>query len=432
MSLRHRLKEVISGSFIRDVAKLSLGTLAGRVLTVAALPLLTRLYSPEDFALLASYLATVSTIAVAACLRFEIAIPLADTEDDAKYLLVLALLALASVTLVALLVVLAWPRQLAIWSGHTALAAYVLLIPTGIAALGLYSVMQFWATRTRSFTQIAETHISQAIVGVATSVAMGWAGIAPLGLLLGNLLNTSAGSLKLVRRTIKNDAHILRSLSLQGLKSTLHKYKGYPIYSTPESFFNTAGIQVPILLVATYVGKEAGFLMLAMQIMALPIGLLGGAISQVYVSRAPQAMQERQLAAFTRTIMLRLFKVGLLPFLALGSLAPWLVPYAFGAEWERTGEIITWLVPWMLLQFVVAPVSMVLHVTGNQAKSMSLQAFGLVLRTGLVLMAANAMPQYVVEFYAVSGALFYAIYLYMLHKVLEQAMPSCVSTAGAD
>jgi hypothetical protein len=147
MNLRHRLKQVFSGSFIRDVAKLSLGTLAGRVLTVAALPLLTRLYSPEDFALLASYVAIVSTIAVAACLRLEIAIPLAKTDDDAKHLLVLALLALAAVTLVALLVVLTWPQQLAAWTGQPALLGYGWLIPTGIAALGLFSVMQYWATR---------------------------------------------------------------------------------------------------------------------------------------------------------------------------------------------------------------------------------------------------------------------------------------------
>lgn len=430
MSLRHRLKQIFSGSFIRDVAKLSLGTLAGRVLTVAALPLLTRLYSPEDFALLATYVAIVSTIAVAACLRFEIAIPLADTDDDAKHLLVLALLALAAVTLVASLVVLAWPQQLTTWTGQPDLQAHGWLIPAGIAALGLYSIMQYWATRARRFTQIAQTQISQAVVGVVTSVTMGWAGIAPLGLLLGNLLNTSAGSLRLARWSIKNDAHLFKGVGLRGLKSTLHQYKRYPIYSTPESFFNTAGIQVPILLVAAYAGTEAGFLMLAMQIVAAPMGLLGGAISRVYVSRAPQALQEGQLATFTRTIMLRLFKVGLLPLMALGILAPWLVPFVLGADWARTGEIISWLVPWMLLQFVVSPASMVLHVTGNQRKSMSLQAFGLVLRTGLVLMAANVMLQYVVEFYAASGALFYAIYLYTVHKVVEQAVPDFVPSAG--
>lgn len=420
MSLRLRLRKIFSGSFIRDVAKLSLGTLVGRALTVAALPLLTRLYSPEDFALLATYVAIVSTIAVASCLGFEIAIPLAETDEDAKHLLILAIMALTIVTLFTLVVMMALPQQLATWTGQPALQPYRWLVPLGIAALGLYSVTQYWSTRARRFTQIAQTRISQAVVGVATSVTMGWAGIAPLGLLLGNLLNTSAGSMKLAHWSIKNDAQIFKGLALRGLQSAVCKYKGYPIYWTPESFFNTAGIQVPILLVAAYSGAEAGFLMLAMQIMAVPMGMFGGAISQVYVSRAQTELQEGQLAPFTRTIMLRLFKVGFLPFLVLGILAPWLIPYVFGANWVRTGEIIMWFVPWMMLQFVVTPVSMVLHVTGNQAKSMTLQAIGLALRAGLVMLAANVRPQYIVETYAVSGAVFYLIYLYTVHRVISK------------
>lgn len=56
------------GSFLDDVLKLSIGTLTGRMITLAALPVLTRLYSPVDFALLAVFLALVNTLAVGACL----------------------------------------------------------------------------------------------------------------------------------------------------------------------------------------------------------------------------------------------------------------------------------------------------------------------------------------------------------------------------
>jgi O-antigen/teichoic acid export membrane protein len=293
------------------------------------------------------------------------------------------------------------------------------LIPIGIGALGLYSVMQYWSTRARRFTQIAQTRISQAVVGVATSVTMGWAGIAPFGLLLGNLLNTSAGSLKLVRWSIRNDAHIFKGMGLRGLKSTLHQYKRYPIYSTPESFFNTAGTQMPIFLVAAYAGAEAGFLMLAIQIMAGPMGLLGKSISQVYLSRAPQALQDMQLANFTCMMMLRLFKVGLLPLLMLGFFAPWLVPYVFGGQWLRTGEIIVWLVPSMLLQFVVSPVSMSLHVTGNQIGAMWLQFFGLIIRSGIVVLAVKFLPEYAAEAFALSNAVFYTIYFFVVYRVIK-------------
>lgn len=418
MNLRHRLKQVFSGSFIRDVAKLSLGTVAGRVVTVAALPLLTRLYSPEDFALLATFVAIVSTIAVAACLRFEIAIPLAENDHDAKHLVMLSLLALATVTLLVLVAAVLLSQQLTNWTGQPKLKVFIWLIPFGIAALGLYSITQFWATRARRFTQIAQTRISQAVVGVTTSLSLGWAGIAPLGLLLGNILNTSAGSLRLAHWSIRNESHKLTGSSIQGLKETLVKFKRYPIYSTPESLFNTASVHFPIILVAAYAGAEAGFLMLAMQIMAAPMSLLGRSIAQVYVSRASQVLQEKKLANFTRTIMLRLLKLGLLPFALAAIFSPWLVPFIFGENWERTGEIIRWLVPWLLLQFLVSPVSMALHVTGQQALAMMLQVFGFLLRLGAVVVAANIMPIFIVEVYAISGAVFYLTYWFTVSKTI--------------
>lgn len=419
MSPQSYLKKLCSGSFFRDVAKLTLGTLGGRLITIAALPLLTRLYGPEDFAMLATYIAVVSTIAVGACFRLEIAIPVANNDVDAKNLVVLALIALVLVTLISLAIVCFLPNKIAVWPKHANLTSYMWLIPIGIAALGFFSITQLWATRARRFAQIGSAQVKQALIGVATSISMGWIGVAPLGLLLGNLLNISAGGLTLARWSVKNETEQFKGISISGLKSTLLKYKRYPIYSTPESFFNTAGLQLPILLIAAYAGSEAGFLMLAMQIMVAPMGLLGGAISQVYISRAPQEYQAGHLANFTQTIMLRLFKIGLGPFILLGVFSPWLVPHVFGAGWNRTGEILIWLMPWMLLQFVVSPVSMALHIAGQQVKAMLLQAFGLVSRTGAIFFAVYVMPKYVVEIFAVSSILFYLIYGLIIRGVIR-------------
>ena len=87
MSFRDHFKRLTAGSFLRDIAMLSFGTIGGRLIALVALPFVSRLYSPADFALLAIYLALVNTIAVAACLRLEIAIPLAETDGDSVQLL---------------------------------------------------------------------------------------------------------------------------------------------------------------------------------------------------------------------------------------------------------------------------------------------------------------------------------------------------------
>ena len=75
--LRGRLLRVLPrGRFARSVALVTTGTALGQGLVVASAPLLTRLYTPVDFGVLAVYGSMVSLVAVVAALRYELAIAL--------------------------------------------------------------------------------------------------------------------------------------------------------------------------------------------------------------------------------------------------------------------------------------------------------------------------------------------------------------------
>ncbi|MCC7320674.1 MAG: oligosaccharide flippase family protein [Rubellimicrobium sp.] len=410
MSLRARL----SGLGRSDILRLMTGTVGGRLIALAAMPLVTRLYSPQDFALLAVYLATVSLIGAIACLRFDVAIPVAQDDGDAIHLLVLALVIAGTMATASLIAVLVAPLRIAALLGQPSLAPWLWLVPFGILLSGGYAALQFWATRARRFGSIARTRISQAAVGVSTMLALGWAGIAPFGLLLGNLLNSSAGSLRLGTEAIRRDRAALRLVTWPGLRAAFRAYHRFPLYSAPEALANLAGIQIPIMIVAAYAGTEAGFLLLAQQVMAAPMSLLGSSISQVYVSRAPEALRDGRLAPFTLSILRRLIQIGIGPLILAGILAPILFPLVFGTGWTRAGEIVSWLVPWMALQFLASPISMALHVTGRQSWAALLQVGGLILRIGFTL----TVPLFVANGYviglAVSAAIFYAIYTWVV------------------
>ena len=407
-ALTARIRQLTSHGFLRDVLKLALGTVLGRAIALVALPIVTRLYTPEDFALLAVYLSMVSLVSVVACFRLEIAIPLAVDDEDAVNLLALALLALFCVVGLALIATLSMPGILARWFGNPELAAYLWLVPLGVAMAGTYATFQYWATRARRFGSIARTRIGQAVTGVATMLALGWAGITPLGLLLGNAFNIGAGGLSLAFRALRADRAFFGSVSHKQMKAALRKYYRYPIYSAPEALFNIAGIQVSILLIAAHGGSEAGYLLLAMQIMTAPMTLLGVSISQVYMSRAPEEFREGRIAPFTLSIMRRLVMVGSGPLIFVGVLAPFVFPWIFGADWARSGEIVAWLVPWMVLQFIASPVSMVMFVVGRQRAMLALTSFGALIRIGSTLYATVAGLS-AVAIFATSSAVFYAI-----------------------
>ena len=420
-NIRKWLAPLTRSSFLRDVVKLSLGTIGGRLVSLAALPLVTRLYSPEDYALLAVYIGAVSLFAVAACGRLEVAIPLADADDTAASLLVLSLVFLGvTVTITALLSMLA-PLNVAELLGSRALAPYLWLVPFGVLVAGSYSVFQYWSTRARRFGAIARTRISQAILGVVTIISFGWAGIIPFGLLLGNLFNIGAGGFSLAANAIAHDRALLGSISWAGLRRTLKTFRGYPLISTPEALLNVASVQVPILMIASHAGAEAGHFLLAMQVMSAPMTLLGKSISQVFISRAPEEMRQGRLASFTFAITRRLALVGLPPIILIGLLAPLLFPWAFGADWARAGVLVAWMVPWIALQFITSPISTVMYIADRQRSLLALTASGAVLKVGAILLAIQVSPGNEAVALVLASTLFYAICLFLFMWVAKNA-----------
>ncbi len=400
------------GGFARAVMVLVSGTALAHGLTAAALPVLSRLYSPTDFGLLAVFASTLSVVAVASCLRYELAVPLPEQDDDAMHLLAVAIVcALGLSTLLALpaLFAPAWiSRQL----GQPALAAYMWLLPLGVFLAGAYSALQFWFVRQKGFTLIARTRIAQSACSVGTQVSLGlWAAIGPMGLLLGHVLNTGIACLSLGVQVIRAAPRIswIRMLAVAG------EYRRFPKYSTVEALANSASIQFPIIMIAALAAPaEAGYLMMAMLVMQAPMSLIGTSISQVYLSRAPAEHREGRLGDFTVEVFSTLFKAGIGPLIAAGILSPLLFGLVFGTEWQRAGWLVVWMTPWFMLQFLAVPVSMALHVTGHQRAALKLQLAGLALRVASVWVMAKWQEGLISEAYAASGAMFYLAYMIVI------------------
>ena len=417
--------------FARSVSVLVGGTAGSQAIMVLVLPILTRLYTPDDFAVLAIYTAIFGILVSVACLRLEIAIPLPKSDTVAINVFALALFfPLVMACFVGFLLIIAG-NEIAGLLGQEKVGEYFWLIPLGIWLSGSYGALQYWATRNKNFTLVAKTRLTQALGGAGTMLIFGVAGIAPLGLLLGKVISIGAGIFGLGRNVLTKHLEAAKTISLKGMRSAFGEYQRFPKYSTFEAFANNGGVQLPVLLIASVVaGPEVGFLMLATRVMAAPMGLIGKAVSQVYLATAADKYRDGQLGAHTVHVIGGLCKTGVGPLIFAGITAPVLFPVIFGTEWVRAGELVAWMTPWFVMQFLVSPISMTLHVTGQQATALMLQVAGLVLRTGGVIGAALFLKAYVVEVYAVSGFMFYGLYLFVVARIakiklsaLREALP---------
>lgn len=400
-----------SGSFIRNVMLLTGGTAFAQGLAVLALPLLTRLYSPEDFGLLSVYVAVIGIVTVVSCFRYNIAIPLPEDDVDGIALLVVSLIAATGLSALLTLLVTLASEQTAALLGQPGLEPYLWMVPLGVFVASAYNALQYWASRKKRFGLVTRTRISRSIGGVGAQVGIGAIAPTPFGLLLGQMLYGGLGAGGLAYDLWRRDRKLLSQTHAAHIFGQASLFRRFPIWSVPEALFNTAGVQVPVILIAAVAGPEAGFLMLAMRVMGLPMGLVGSSVAQVFLAEAPEKLRDGTLSAFTYRTMWTLFKTGAPPLVAVGALSPLLFPLVFGAEWERAGWLVAWMTPWFVLQFVASPVSMVLHVTKRPALAMALQAFGLLLRVGPLLAMASANPERMSEVYALTGAAFYGLYI---------------------
>ena len=405
---------ITKNTFIRAVAVLIGGSAIAHGITAVALPVLTRLYTPADFSVLAVFSGILSVVSVAACLRFDIAVSIPEHDVDAVNLLALAVLCAGLFAAVALLIVILAPAWVTGILKQPRIEPYLVMLPVGIFLAGAYSALQMWFVRNRQFALIARSRVAQSAASAGTQVGLGALAITPIGLLVGFVMNTGVACIGLGYRFLrdKRSRGAQVAASWTGMTAMAKAYQRYPKFSTFEALFNSAAIQVPIIIIAALAsGPEAGYLALAMAVMQAPMALFGTAIAQVFVSKAPAEFRAGRLGSFTAEVFGGLLKAGAGPIIAAGILAPVAFPLIFGATWERAGWLVAWMTPWFVLQLLSSPLSMVLHVVGRQRAALALQLCALVLRVSTVLLASTWWPAMLPEAYALSGFVFYACYL---------------------
>jgi len=408
------------------------GTALAHLVTALALPFSARLYDPAEFSIAAAFMSAVNILAVAACLRYEMAIPLVDSDEDAANLLVLSCILSVVVAFVVGGLLSVWPGVFEL-TGQSALAPYGWLLPIVIALTGAYLALQMWFVRRKAFRVIATSRVGQSLLGAGLQIGFGLAAVAPLGLLLGQGSNASGGGLLLAARALApSERKVFAAVSLRRMFELSREHFRFPKFSVWEALANSASIYAPVLLITALVpGPTAGYLALATFVLQAPMALIGSSIQQVFVATAPGEDRAGRLNLYTSNMLRTLAKLAAAPIVALAVSGPALFALLFGEAWRPAGALVTWMTPWFLLQFLASPVSTALHIRGLQRTAMVLQLTGLIVRLAAVAGCAQVASHFVAEAYALSGMVFYGLYLAIIAGSLRLGVGAMINVVKA-
>lgn len=349
-----------AGSFVRNVVTLMTGTTFAQALMILVAPILTRLYTPEDFGIYALYTSILGIIAAVACWRYELAIVLPEKDEDAANLLVLSILICFGMAVLTLILVALFRNPVANLLGAPELAPWLWFMPLSLIAAGLFTTFNYWSTRRKQFRRLAVRQITQSSVTVVAQLGAGITlHLGPGGLIGGSILGQLTATGRLAWQVWRDEGKpICNSIGWNKLKRQLFRYRKFPLYSSWSGILGTTSNMLPALLLGYFFTPAVvGYYALGHRVLAMPMGVVGGSIAQVFFPRATEARRRGNLDKITFGIFQQLLAIGLVPILLITIVAPDLFALVFGSRWWTAGEYVRWLSLWMFFNFISSPLS---------------------------------------------------------------------------
>lgn len=356
------------GRFGRGVAVLTGGSLLSQALAVLSLPVITRLYTPEELGIFGLAWSIVTLLSVAACLRYEYAIPTEAAPRDAAVVLLLAIAvsipySLATMSGLAVLI------RLGVWSTDVLPPwAPILLLPL-LVSLGVGSAVRFWLVREQRFPAIAAMVVRQGLARLVVTVASGFAGLGWIGLAIGELAGRLAGVGRPLAEALGGLSGSPRGTLVDESRAAARRHERAPRILMPSALLDAmaSALLVPVTL-ALHGSAAAGMLLMVQRILSVPSALVGTGVADVFHGSVAEQLRKDPTAvrgAYFRT-MRRLMVLGVATVAPVALLAPWAFPILLGSEWAQTGWLAAAMAPWALAALVVSPVSRLVILLGRE------------------------------------------------------------------
>lgn len=355
-------------SFVKRAATLVFGSAAAQAITLLALPLLTRIYTPSDFGYFAQYLSIVGILSSFACLRFDDAVYSTSNRRQLKAALGVGMLAAGScgaLFFLVSIVFLLFAESISIELSHSPI--FIFAVVFGALIQATYVLLSNCAVKVSLVALLAKNNTLRSTGIVSFQGGLSFTPLQHVGLILGDFLGKCMGLLTLYKRL---------NLHLEGyrfnwvsMRLSFRKNIRYVKISTPNALINVFAGQLPILfLVYTYNYEIAGAYLMAQRFVGAPLALVSRSIAQAYSSELTSYLSQGKdkLRSRYRNTAFNIFKIAFIPVAVVGLLAPYTSGFMLGNEWEEVGYYIAALCPMLLAQISITSLSNTANIMGKQ------------------------------------------------------------------
>ena len=408
----------ISNSIICQVTSVVGGTVAAQALNTVILPVISRIYSPADYGVMAVYASVIAITTQVVSLQYHLGIALPKRSSYAYALVVSSLLIqLSMIGVFTILLYICGDYILRILS-LTTVIPYKFLIPVGLLAVGTYNTLTQLCIREGLFGAIGRTKVSQCLSGAAVKIGLGLLGFRPSGLLLGTIASQAGGITTLAQTLRRQRAFGFPPKCL--LRRVLIKYRKFPMYSTWEAVLNSIGTNFsPMMLSSLYSLREAGLFSMACSILHIPTTFVGSALGQVFLQRAANAKNHGNISQISIRAYTLMLRIGFYPILLISFIAPGMFAVFLGPRWADAGIYAILLVPYIAYNFTYSPMTMLYVILNKQEIALLHESIYMALRIAALLTGSMIGGPYAAV--AIFSITCFFVQLYRIIYILGEA-----------
>lgn len=372
--------------FSRNVLTLMTGSMIAQAIPIAISPILTRIYTPEDFGMFALYMSIASLFAIFATGRYELAIMLPKKEEDAVNILVLSIMIAFLVSMLSFIIIFLFNQEIVSWLGNASLSNWLYVIPLSVLFTGLYQSFNYWNNRKKAYKRLAVSRVTQSATTGSVNLGMGWSGFGVSGLIVAGLSGQLAATTVLGRTIWKHDKKILRCIDKLKIFALIKKYKKFPLLNLPNAVIDSFRLSGINLLIAKYFATATlGQFSLAWKMVQVPIVLVGGSLAQVFFQKVSSSKKSDLYAIIVKYIK----KASLISapiFLLVYLFSEDVFGFVFGKDWVLAGEAASVMAPWLFINFVSSPLVSIMLILNKQELVLLFSLFYSSVPLGLIVL----------------------------------------------
>lgn len=411
------IRQIFQKVFVKDFLTLLSGNAAAQAISLLAIPILTRLYTPAEFGIVALFISIVNVIAVVANGRLDMAIVLPKRDGHAFHLLAINFFIALIVALLCLVVIAVFHEDLSDVFSSLSYRKIIWFLPLCIFLAGTQKSLSYWFTRMRNFRSLASNRVVQNAGQTGFRLCRYIYIDGHWGLFTGFLIGLFLSWGTFVFQLFKREFWKIRYLSFRTSYKTFKDYINFPLYLMPMGVLNALSVNLLIFaLSAVTTNTIVGHYERAWRVINFPLTMISTSFGNVFFEKMSHK-PNRKLYLYSYIINLGVATIILSPLIFWGEE---IFCFVLGQDWSIAGRIAAIMLPLTISNFATQTISSTFSVINQNRLLLVWQVVYLSITLGWIIIYKGTEVFSLLKVYSIIGAILYALLAFLGYRHLSE------------